>query len=234
MNNLIRNLAVPFALSMLVILLPTQAMAGFVAYNVDSGAVGTQEFGASLGLDFIVNEPILVTQLGIFDSGSDGLGRDITADLWSRNDGGTPDDFSDDAGIDKLATLLFTSNDPGTLVNGNRLKPLASSLVLSPGAYTIVGHGYGAGEPNGNTAGPADDEKAVNDGGGLITFVGDARFGDPATPGSFPGSKDGGPVNRYAAGTFEFQVVPEPATSVLALLAIFMLLGYGARHRQLG
>jgi hypothetical protein len=42
--------------------------------------------------------------------------------------------------------------------------------------------------------------------GGSITFVGTGRYG--LTPEAFPEVADGGPYNRYAAGTFYF----EPAT----------------------
>ena len=42
----------------------------------------------------------------------------------------------------------------------------------------------------------------------IITFIGGGRFGNDAT--AFPGTPDGGPVNRYAAGTFAFEILSSP------------------------
>ncbi len=165
--------------------------ASVVAYSNNEGNVGTQNYGGSLGLDFVVNQPISITRLGVFDSNSDGLFRDLTAQLWTR---------SGNTGT-RLAELNFTAADPGELVQGDRFKSLPTPLDLQPGDYPIVAYGYGAGEPNGNTGGPAYADKSLNDGDEAIVFVGGGRFG---TAGQFPATVDGGPVNRYSAGTFEF------------------------------
>ncbi len=170
-----------------------------IAYSNDAGNAGTQEYGGSLGLDFVVHDPISVTQLGVFDSSSDGLMRNLTAQMWTRN--GNSGSL--------LEELDFTPADPGTLVDGDRFKPLDTPLVLQPGDYTIVAYGYGVGEPNGNWGGPSYSNKHTDDGGGVIEFVGGARWGNA---GQFPVSIDGGPANRYSAGTFEFAV---PAYSQL-------------------
>jgi hypothetical protein len=172
-----------------------------IAYGNNAGNLGTQDYGGSLGLDFYVRAPIYVTQLGVFDSGSDGLALTLTSQLWQRTgDSGT-----------LLTQLSFTPASPGTLVGGDRFKPLATPLLLQPGDYTIVAYGYGVGELNGNegTGGPENSLKTMNDGSGAIEFVGSGRYG---VAGSFPSSPDGGPVNRYSAGTFEFQA---PAYSTL-------------------
>jgi hypothetical protein len=77
------------------------------------------------------------------------------------------------------------------------------------GAYTIIGRGYGAAEMNGNTGGPGDDLKPVNDGGGLIEFVGGARWGGgPVGADGFPTNADGCPPVPYAAGTFAYLAEP--------------------------
>ena len=164
---------------------------GVIAYANNAGNVGSQNYGGSLGLDFFVSQIISVTKLGVFDSGSDGLNRTITAQMWRRSgNGGT-----------KLAELVFTPADAGVLVVGDRFKPLPTPLSLTPGDYTIVAFGYGSGEPNGNQGGPTSSAKSTDDGGEAITFVGGGRFG---AAGQFPGTIDGGPANRYSAGTFEF------------------------------
>ncbi|MCB1095121.1 MAG: hypothetical protein KDN22_06030 [Verrucomicrobiae bacterium] len=177
-----------------------------VAYQIDEGVVGNQEFGGALGMDFIVNSTITVDSLGAFDSDSDGFNLPITVELWSRDDFETPDDFSDDDGLEILASAEFEEGETGTAMGGSRFLTLAEPVVLEPGAYTIVGVGYGPGESNYNVG----DRNAAAEGltvadTDLITFVGSSRFGDAgAGPGAFPFSPDGGPVNRYGAGSFTF------------------------------
>ena len=185
------------------------AHAGTVAYQVPAGKEGTQNYGGALGMDFIVNTPIRVVGLGAFDDSSDGINLDLTSGIWSRDNAGTPDDFADDTGIALLASETFTNADPGVLVDGSRIKPI-DPFVLSPGDYTIAAWGYGDGERNGNV-GTGSVASAIDDGGGAITFVGGSRFGPAGAPSDYPSSMDGGPANRYDAGTFEFEVVPEPA-----------------------
>jgi hypothetical protein len=164
-----------------------------IAYGNLSGAGGTQDYGGSLGHDFVVHSPIVVTRLGVFDSGADGLALPLVSQIWSRN-------VSPPV---KLAELSFHSASPGALVGSNRMKDLATPLTLMPGNYTSVGYGYGAAERNGNegTGGPFASHKSLGTGGGAISFVGAARYG---TAGQFPATVDGGPANRYSAGTFEF------------------------------
>jgi hypothetical protein len=160
------------------------------AYEVPAGTVGNQDFGGALGMDFDVQDPITITRLGVFDSGSDGLNSTITARLFDRGSGG------------ELRALAFSPQDPGELREGSRFKDLSSPIELPAGFLgTIVAEGYGAVEPNGNQGvGPLT--LSTNDDSGSILFVGGGRFG--ANPGEFPASVDGGPANRYAAGTFEF------------------------------
>lgn len=162
------------------------------AYLVEAGTGGNQSYGGALGMDFEVIEEIRVTDLGVFDDNSDGLFRPITAQLWSR---------AGNSGISILAQETFTPDLPGTLEGGSRFKPLAEPLVLSPGSYTIVAHGYGAGEQNVNQGFAANEGLDIDTGGAVLRFVGDSRYGNP---GGFPTTLDGGPANRYGAGTFKF------------------------------
>jgi hypothetical protein len=162
------------------------------SYNVPLGTIGNQAFGGSLGLDFDVTQQVYVDQLGVFDSGSNGLVANLTARLYNR------------ATQTQIASLTFTPADPGTISGGSRFKRLSTPIILPAGFQgTIVAEGYTAGEPNGNSMGAAPVWTTA--GGGAINFVGVGRNGNA---GSFPTNLDGGPANRYAAGTFTFSTSP--------------------------
>ena len=178
-------------------------VSGVVAYGNLPGASGTSSFAFTYGHDFVANSSITVTHLGVFDSGADGLSRTLTAELWSR---------SENSGS-RLAQLMFTPANPGTLVDSNRLKPLATPLLLDPGDYTLAAHGYGSGEAAGNEGfgGPASEFKTLDDGGGVISFVG-SRMG--TSPGSFPTIVEAGGVNYYSSGTFQFDTTSVVSPSI--------------------
>jgi hypothetical protein len=170
----------------------------FIAYEVPAGTAGTQAFGGTLGMDFDVLQEIRVTRLGVFDDGSNGLNLAITATLYDR------------AGPTAIGTLQFAPGDDGELVGGNRFKALEAPIVLAPGFQgSIVAQGYGAAERNGNGLNPPP--WTTNDGECAVGFVGSGRWGDPNV---FPPNADGGPANRYAAGTFQFEIDPIPAEIV--------------------
>ncbi len=182
------------------------------ALTAPGGSSGTQAYGGALGMDFDVSEAVDVTELGCFDDGGNGIaaGVTITVQLWSRNQNGTPGVTSDDTGAAVLETLTFTQAAPGTLAGAHRFKPLAAPRTLAPGAYTIVGYGYGASERNGNSA-----SLITVAGGGRLAFVGSSRYG---TAGSFPATPDGGPATRYGAGSFRFKGALPFATNLLAAM----------------
>lgn len=169
-----------------------------IAYVVPKGTAGNQNYGGALGMDFNVNSDIVVTQLGVFHgcAGFKDLQAPLQARLYQRDD-------NDPANNTVLATLDFTLDDPGTIMDGSLFKPLPSPVTLSAGfTGTIVASGYGDAENNGNGYGNQTVKWTTDDGGGLISFVGGGRFG--ADPTMYPDTPDGGPVNRYAAGTFVF------------------------------
>ncbi len=172
-----------------------QLQAGTIAYQVPSGTSGTQNFSGPLGMDFNVQGTILVTHLGVFDDGSNGLNRNLTAYIYDRTNTATP-----------VVSLQFPTTDPGQLIGGSRFKPLATPIYLPFGFQgSIVAENYGAEERNGNSGG-ATPVWTTDSGGGALAFVGTGRYG--TTQGQYPTSPDGGPANRYAAGTFIFERAP--------------------------
>jgi Ca2+-binding RTX toxin-like protein len=187
--------------------LEERAVPATIAYQVPAGTVGQQAFTGPLGMDFDVNQPVVVTKLGVFDSGSDGLAVPLTARLYNRDTQA------------EVTELTFAAGQTGTLVGGSRFLPLPAPVLLPAGFHgTIVAEGYSPSEPDGNfVAQPIT--WTTNDGGGLLSFVGSSRFG--FTPGAFPTNLDSGPAGRYAAGTFTFEQVSEvtdgPSTGTAGL-----------------
>jgi hypothetical protein len=162
---------------------------GGIAYLVPAGTGGNQAFGGALGMHFEVDRPVFITRLGVFDSGSDGLFLPISARLYNRDN------------LQVVASLLFEPGDDGELIDGSRFKNLAAPVALPAGFRgTIVASGYGAEEQNGN-AGAADLGLTTFD-GACLRFVGTSSYGLDGA--GYSDTPDGGPANRYAAGTFAF------------------------------
>src|SRR5260370_38249721 len=57
--------------------------AATVAYNDPTGT-GNQTYTGSLGMDFNVISPILITALGAYDSDQNGFNGTITTDIYDR------------------------------------------------------------------------------------------------------------------------------------------------------
>ena len=179
-----------------------------VAYFVPSGLAGNQTFDGVLGMDFAVENPIVVTKLGVFDDGSDGLQRTLTARLWDRSDPANPV---------PLTSLEFSPDSPGTLIGGSHFKDLAQPLRLETGFQgTIATENYGPEERLLNSDGHTNQIVwSLNDGAGSLRFVGTSRYG--TTQGSFPDVADAGPAARYAAGSFIYQTTPAQAPGITVL-----------------
>ena len=202
-----RNLSNLIGLAMFLVMACVGQASATVAYQNLVGQPGIQPFGGSVGMDFSVNTPIEVTRLGVFDSGADGLGLTLNARI-----------FDLDTTLPVSPVVTFTPGDPGVLEDSSRFKTLGTPLSLVPGNYTMVAWGYGAGELLGNEGGgsPTAAFKATDDGGGLLSFIGVGRFN--ATGGNFPNTPDGGPANRYSAGTFDFTFTPVPVSDNIPLI----------------
>lgn len=174
---------------------PPEPDGSFIAYRVSAPLVGNQDHAGPLGMNFDVISPIVVTHLGVFDSGQDGLRSPVRAILWDRDSRTV------------LAELRFRDQD-GELVEASRFMPLAEPVQLPAGFQGTMGaEGYSVAERNGNgIGGPVP--WTMDDGGGLIRFVGPSLWDWPWFLGQFPSIEDSGPANRYAAGTFRFRPAP--------------------------
>jgi hypothetical protein len=171
------------------------------AIDIPAGAVGHNPYTGTVGLDFNVNQPITITQLGVFDSGQTGLKQPLTAYLYNR------------VTQQLLAKLVFTPDDPGTLIGGTLFKPLDQPITLPAGFEgTIAADGFGPNQmfesyqPDHPGSGPQPGW-SVNDLGGRISFV-NGRSGP--TPGQFPPGLNAGEPVPYPYEAVSF-LVDHPA-----------------------
>ncbi|MEN0110561.1 MAG: hypothetical protein AAF805_07530 [Planctomycetota bacterium] len=225
------------ALASVALWIPIAAPAALItAYEVPAGLNGNQtnQAGFAYGTDFDVNSEILISSLGVFDSGQDGLLSPILVGIYDR------------ATQQLVAALGFDPGADGVLEGGSRFKPLPHVLRLSPGFQgSVIVAGYGDGVTRelgsnsfGSATGGIDFPWTTNDGGGLISFVGTGRFAASAGVTTtilpdvlvYPTTIDSGPANRYAAGTFKYSAIPEPAA--VAIWIGVLVSGAAARSRR--
>ncbi len=195
------------------------AQASLIAYDV-AAQTGNQYSTGSLGMDFDVNNPIEITALGVFDSGADGLHGTLYAAIYDRN-----------TGTQVVPPIAFTPSDPGNLIGGSRFKNLASEILLGVGQYSIVSWGYDS-DANGNwTYTPPITLPTLNDGGGVISFVGHGRWDGDA--GVYPTDVGNDyPANLFLAGTFAYDTSVDPAPVPATVLLLGSgLLGLGLLRR---
>lgn len=195
----------------LVLAVSLSARADSTMHSANEDA-GNQVWGG-VGLTFDVVAPagIKVLDLGIYDSGSDGIADDVTLSTV----------LFDSTPV-VVGQKSFTAGDPGTFDAASNywFKPLTIPPILLPGRYTIVGYGWTSGnsEHNSNVGGVGP---AFDNGGGAISFyqsVWTSNNNDLAP--TFPtstGSPDyfDGPNMR-----FEVVAVPVPGAILLGLLGL--------------
>jgi hypothetical protein len=182
----------------------------FMPYQISTGDGVNQFWPGSLGMDFTVNAPILITSFGAWEPNGIPAGSTLTASIYNQ------------ATQAVVYSQNFTSVAPGTPGAAN-VGFISVDDYLAPGNYTLVGDGFAIG--NYNTQGPGL-AGTLDTGGGLLTFGSWSYANDPnvyptityASSGCCNGASD----FRYADVTFTAVGVPEPATWAM------MLLGFGA------
>jgi hypothetical protein len=85
----------------------------------------------TIAIDFKVTSPIVVTDLGVFDDGTNGISGHavLTVQLYSRE---VEYWTWREAGA-LLETLTFDAGNPGVAIGASRYKPLAKPITLLPG-----------------------------------------------------------------------------------------------------
>ena len=201
--------------------------ADVIAYTDPSGQ-GTQvlPFSENLALDFNVNSPITVTELGVFNaSGSGTIAGPLQVVIFNTttNTEVTP------------VVLFLGSYTPAGL--GFDVFQAIAPVVLGPGSYEVDTL-WDTTDPLGNLNTGSSTGPILNSGGGALTFTGasydaSSMLDDPSTCGPL-GACQPLPAqsSQFDAGTFEFQpsVVPEPG--FMGLLAAGLALGL-VRSRKL-
>jgi hypothetical protein len=210
-----------------LLVLPGSAGAEVVAYigQANTQAIPPlQSWGGSLGMDFTVNSAISVDSMGVFNAAGNGvITGTLQVAIFTNNGDGTG----------TIVAGTQVSFAPGTystqdLVNDGPYdvyQALASSVILNPGNYSVVAVGFSGNDPNGNSGNPSGVGAVEGDTDGLITYTGSSRYNQNQDGNLvFPTTIDGGPGNRYDAGTFEFSATPEPGTFGMLLSASGLLI----------
>jgi hypothetical protein len=216
MNGIAKRLSLAATVLGLLVTAAGVGHADIIAYDNAAGA-SSVAFGNSLGLDFNVISPIAVTSLGAFDSG-------VIANLngFDGTSGVTVGIYNRATGTLVGPSVTFTAASPGSQVNGNAFKSIAPFVLPAGFQGSIVAFN----DINFNSFGSPNPTSTQN-GAGFITFVGGGRFANGFV---YPTTIDGGPTNRYDAGTFQFVATPEPAS--LSMTCIGLLCGAGYFWRR--
>ncbi|HEY1128874.1 MAG TPA: DUF4082 domain-containing protein [Roseateles sp.] len=210
-----RNWLAGVAVSAAAICLPMQAMAApaISISNISGPTLGNGPF--TLGWSFTVNSDITVTALGVFDADQDGLAERHAVGLWSS--GGT-----------LLASTIIGAGTADPLTAQFRYSGI-TALTLTAGETYTIGAVWNSLLDGLVYPGDATDFSTPAD----ISFV-ETRFVEGGALAD-PTSNAGGTLPAYFGPNFLFDAagtVPEPASLLLAGLAIAALLASQARRRS--
>ena len=171
-----------------------------------------------LGMDFIVNNAVTVTQLGAFDENGDGFhGSTITVGI-----------FDVVAGTLVGTSASFTGMT-GTLIGGSRFVSVVPFTLNAGTRYSIVATGFTATDQNGNTG--LGGFTSFNSVGGALSMVSKGGRWDVGSTFQLPTQNLGGygqsdPV--FQAGTF---AVPDGGMTISLLGAA--MVGLAMLRRKL-
>jgi hypothetical protein len=200
----------------------SQTVTTYKAWDIQTVVAGnneTKDYG--ILNNFYVARPITINALGAFDSMAGGFKGSgiIKVQLYQQQ--------NSDKGDQLLETVTFDAGSPGSLDGCFRYKNLAVPLTLLPGVYTITVSGFDKQNKEYNFTLPPSESSyqptmSLNDGGGLIQFLGCNRFhsGDPGK--NSAQEKNIGPANRFAAVSFQFSAAAPYASPFAADYAALM------------
>lgn len=174
-------------------------------YN-DPAGQGAQSFNGNLALTFIVNTPITVDALGVFNASDSGyITGPIEVAIFNTT-------------TNSLVTPIVTFKGQYTVEGlGYDVFQSITPVTLTPGSYEVDAVGFSAADKNGNLNSGSSSGPVKNNLGGDITFTGAAcdsttgSLNDPKTCStckSLPAE-----LSQFDAGAFA--VSPEPSSLLL-------------------
>jgi hypothetical protein len=197
-----------------------------------TATTGNQDY-SGVGVRFDVLSTITVSQLGIFDSGDNGIAALESAPLST---------YLFTSGGAAVASATFFDTSPGTDGAGNYRYKAIAPVDLGPGTYVLFSYGWTY-DPNApltsdplfncnvsGTCGTAEGS-VFNNGGGLLSYGSSVWGSGGDLPGTLPALSSGA-TNYFAAGNMEYvAAIPEP--EIYAMLAAGLgVMGYFARRRR--
>jgi len=202
-------------------LLSAHASANTPVY--DGSVTGNQNYGQMLGLDFTAQSNVWVTQLGVFDSGMDGLVGAIQVGLYDVTN----------AFATVIAPVTFAA---GTLNGGTQyiFQNVTPVQLVAGNTYSVQASGFSSADPNWNTnLFPGTNQGPDNQSTTPITFnsFGGALLNQESRWGGALGQAGTAFDNSSAFGAGTVAVVPEPQAYALALAGLG-LVGFVARRRK--
>ena len=187
----------------LIAFCPLQTRADMIALNSKISGVGSSQHNSTKGWAFTISSPLLVTQLGLWDQGNNGLNASHAVTIWTST--GT-----------LMAQTTIPSGTGATLMDGFRYVSI-TSVLLPAGSYTIGGF-YGK-----FTDQFAIHPSTITTGSG-VTYNGSRS----ANAFAFPAGNFFGNVNSYFGPNFQFTTVAIPdsgSTWTLLLLGVTAAFG---------
>jgi hypothetical protein len=193
---------------------PIQARADTIGLTFTGGSSGGNGFDV-VGWAFVLSDPLLVTQLGVWDSTGSGLSISHTVTIWT-DPTGTP-----------LAQATVPSG-PGPETNNFRYVTLTTPVLLAPGNYAI------------GDFSPAFGDSIVIEAATITTASGVTYNGsrsDFSMGNVFPSGDAGNTTNSYFGPNFQFvspttSVPDSGSTWILLLLGLTVPFGLKRVIRQ--
>lgn len=217
---------------------------GAVAYDYTPGGAslpgnqgGTAAY--SLANSFVVNSPISITGLRVFDQGGNGLSgayaAGITVSICIINTGDVGN-ITGGARYSDFSVNFQGTSQPYDAATGTRYQSI-TPLELAPGTYMVVanhmGKGTQAAEVNYNVATAGGSPAIPTDSaGGLVTYGisyynSNPNWNNILWAGTDGWASAGTYIPAYAAGNFDFTAVPEAQHFAFAGAALLGLVFVG-------